>query len=124
VTYEPDWFEKAKAIMEAHAEIGILGLWKHPYHGVRMTLPDGVIIKDDMPATAWFFRAKDLQSFLPFPEHGACRTRGGNGEDTAFRDKVQNKLGRWIAAPAVDLAHHMDGYDIPDLGKVNPAYEG
>jgi hypothetical protein len=97
-------------------------LWQHPYHHARETLGDGVVIKDDMPATAWFFRSKDLQEFLPFPEHGPTKTRGGNGEDTAFRDKVQNKLGRWIAWPGVDLAHHLDGYDIPDLGKENTAY--
>ena len=121
VEYEPDWFERAKRLMATHGEIGILGLWKHPYHGVCTEFPD-LLVKDDMPATAWFFRSKDLQEFLPFPEHGACKTRGGNGEDAAFRDKVQNKLGRWIAAPVMDFAHHIDGYDIPDLGKPNAAY--
>ncbi len=123
VTYTPGWAEKAVAMMEAHPEIGILGLFKHPYHGVRQELPDGLVIKDDMPATAWFMRSMDLQAFLPFPEHGPCNTRGGNGEDVGFRMKVQETLGRWICGMKEDLAHHMDGYDIPDLGKPNPAYE-
>ena len=122
VIYEPGWFEKTKELMEAHAEIGIFGLFKHPYHGTRKVLSDGLVIKDDMPATAWVMRSKDLSEFLPFPEHGPCKTRGGNGEDVAFRDKVQNAHGRWICGMETDWAHHMDGYDIPDLGKENPAY--
>lgn len=122
VDYEPNWAERAQKLMTQWKLIGILGLWAHPYHGVRGTLLDGTMIKDDMPATAWFFRSKDLAEFLPFPEHGACKTRGGNGEDVAFRDRVQNKFQRWICAPKTDLAHHMDGYDIPDLGKPNEAY--
>lgn len=122
VTYEPNWCAQAQTLMETYAPIGILGLWSHPYHGLREQRPD-IIIKDDMPATAWFMRSKDLETFLPFPEHGACKTNGGNGEDVGFRDKVQNKLHRWIAAPVKDLAHHIDGYNIPNLGKVNPEYE-
>lgn len=125
VEYEPDWFQKAKAIMETWPEIGILGLWSHPYHGLRGVMNRNglsVNVKDDMPATAWLMRSKDLDTFLPFPAHGPCKTRGGNGEDVAFRDKVQ-KRGWWIAGPTEDLAHHIDGYGIPDLGKPNPAYE-
>ena len=122
VEYVPGWVALAQQMMDSHPEIGILGGFKHPYHGTRETLPDGLVIKDDMPACAWFMRSKDLKEFLPFPEHGACKTRGGNGEDVAFRDKVQNKLGRWICGTTQDWAIHIDGYDIPDLGKLNPAY--
>lgn len=121
VTYDPDWLSSAVACMQEHPKIGILGLWAHPYHGVR-SYEHGCVVKDDMPATAWFFRSKDLMEFGPFPEHGPCKTRGGNGEDTGFRDRVQNKFNRWIAWPGRDLAHHMDGYDLPDLGKENAAY--
>lgn len=117
-----DWFEKAQGYMIMYPEIGILGLWKHPYHGVRQTLPTGLVIKDDMPATAWLMRSKDLVEFLPFPEHGPCKTRGGNGEDVAFRDKVQNKFGRWVCGTVDDLAWHMDGYDTENLGKPNEEY--
>lgn len=123
VVYDRNWSERAQAMMEAHPEIGILGGFKHPYHGERQTLPDGLIIKDDMPACAWLMRSKDLVQYLPFPEHGPCKTRGGNGEDVAFRDKVQNKFGKWICGMKPDWAHHIDGYDIPDLGKPNPAYD-
>lgn len=122
IEYKLGWCGKAQSMMYSHSDIGIFGLFKHPYHGTREVLPDGLVIKDDMPATAWFFRSKDLIEFLPFPEHGACKTRGGNGEDVAFRDKVQNKFGRWICGTTEDFAQHIDGYDIPDLGKPNSAY--
>lgn len=120
VKYEPDWFGKARALMEGNGELGILGLWSHPHHGVRERRGD-LVVKDNMPATAWFFRAKDLQAFLPFRENGACKTRGGNGEDTDMVIKVQG-MGRWVGGPSADLAHHMDGYDSEDLGKPNAAY--
>lgn len=120
VEYELDWFDRAKEKMGAHPEIGILGLWKHPHHGVRREVGD-LLIKDNMPAIAWLFRSKDLQEFLPFKERGACKTRGGNGEDTDMVLTVQDK-GRWVCGLKDDLAHHLDGYDIPDLGKENPAY--
>lgn len=121
VTFEPDWFEKAKAMMEAHPEIGILGLWKHPHHGIRQVLPDGLLIKDNMPATAWLFRSEFLSSILPFEVKGPCNTRGGNGEDTSVVLKTQ-EAGKWVCGLREDLAHHMDGYDSSDLGKPNSAY--
>ncbi len=122
VEYEHDWFAKATAQMRTYREIGILGLWSHPHHGVRSAMWNGLVIKDNMPACAWLFRSKDLTEFLPFKERGACNTRGGNGEDTDMVLKVQN-AGRWVCGLKNDLAHHIDGYDIPELGKVNPAYE-
>lgn len=120
VAYDADWCAKAQAMMEAHPEIGILGLNKHPNHGVRSTHGDGLVIKDDMPATAWFFRSRDLAQFLPFPEKGATNTRGGNGEDSDMVAKV-HAAGKWVCGLKDDLAHHTDEYNA-DLGKVNPAY--
>lgn len=119
VTYDPVWCEQSQLRMEKHSSIGILGLWAHPHHGVRAQLSD-IRIKDNMPATAWFFRTKDLETFLPFKEKGACKTRGGNGEDSDMVVKVQ-AMGKWVCAPIPDLAHHMDGYD-ENLGKQNKAY--
>lgn len=121
VEYESEWFEKARSVMEGHPEIGILGLWKHPHHGTQRKLDDGLLIKDNMPATAWLFRSRDLEEFLPFKERGACKTRGGNGEDTDMVLKVQGS-DKWVCGMDVDLAHHLDGYDTQDLGKPNAAY--
>lgn len=121
VTYEPDWFERAKTLMQKYPRIGILGLWSHTHHSVAQEFPD-LLVKDNMPACAWLFRSPALATFLPFKEKGPCKTRGGNGEDGDMVLKVQS-AGMWVCGPKPDLAHHMDGYDLPDLGKVNPAYK-
>lgn len=120
VTYEPDWCAKAQALMEAEPNIGVLGLNKHPHHGEQRRIGE-LVIKDDMPATAWFFRSKDLRVFLPFPEHGPTKTRGGNGEDSEFTEKIKG-MGMWICGTVNDLAHHADDQGVHELGKENAAY--
>lgn len=120
VTYEPDWFPRAKAMMEKHETMGLLALWKHVHHGTIEDLGD-VLHRDNAPAVSWLFRSKDLQNFLPFPEHGPTKTSGGNGEDVAFTHKIMD-AGFWIGSPKDDLSHHMDGYNLDLLGKENPAY--
>lgn len=123
VTYEPDWCAKAQMMLDMNPDIGILGLWKHPHHGEidrRSNEMFKVVIKDNMPATAWFFRSRILGEVLPYPERGPCNTRGGNGEDSEFVEKVKAR-GYLVAGPEPDLAHHMDGYD-DNLGRANSAY--
>jgi glycosyltransferase involved in cell wall biosynthesis len=120
VWYKPDWFEKATGFMQKYPKLGLLGLWKHPYHGVQRDDGD-VLIKDDMPAVAWLLRSKDLVTFLPFPEHGPTQKRGGNSEDSTFVQKIQG-AGFEVGGPTEDLAEHMDGYDTDRLGKDNEEY--
>lgn len=120
VTYEPDWFQRSKALMEKYPTVGLLALWRHVHHGTLMDLGD-ILIRDNAPAVSWLFRSKDLQRFLPFPEHGSTKTSGGNGEDVAFTHKVMETKFQ-VASPREDLSHHMDGYNLPNLGKDNPAY--
>lgn len=120
VEYVVGWFDKAKALMCKYHKIGILGLWSHVHHGIKEDLGD-LLIKDNMPATCWLFRPVDLQAILPFKERGVCKTRGGNGEDTEMVIKTQAR-GLWVCGTKPDLAHHMDGYDVHDLGKPNEAY--
>jgi GT2 family glycosyltransferase len=118
VIYEPGWFEKSTAMMHTHPDVGILALWKHTAHG-EISRDESLIFKDQMPATAWLFRSRDLAKFLPFPENGPTKMRGGIGEDVAFVNSVVS-MGYRIAAPVDDLAHHQDGYE---TGGINPAYE-
>lgn len=120
VWYSKDWFVESQILMNKYQKIGILGLWKHPYHGVQLTFTD-LLVKDDMPAVAWFMRSKDLSKFLPFPEKGKTKIAGGNGEDCDFTSRVKG-MGYWVAAPKNDLAEHMDGPNLTNLGKDNPAY--
>lgn len=119
VLYNANWYREAKEAMLMHPKIGILGLWKHPHHGVR-SYENNFIVKDNMPAVAWLFRSKDLETFLPFPERGATKTRGGNGEDTDMVTKVQ-AMDRWVGGMPEDLAVHMDGVD-PKAGQDNENY--
>lgn len=121
VIYKPNWFEEAEKLMTKYPQIGILGLWKHPYHGIKQFLED-LVIKDDMPAVSWLIPRMVVEAAGNFPEHGACKTRGGNGEDSAYAHRVQN-LGLWVCGPKEDLSEHIDGYDIPNLGKENEAYK-
>lgn len=121
VEYKDLWAEKSQGLFKKYPKMGLLGLWKHPHHGVQQALED-VLIKDDMPAVAWVFRSKDLRSLLPFPEHGVTKNSGGNGEDTAVTVRVKNS-GRWVCGPRDDLAEHLDGYNLPNLGKPNPEYD-
>lgn len=119
VEYKPNWWPRAKELMETYPQIGILGLWKSIHHGLRKQFPDGLMIKDNMPACAWLFRSKDLEGFLPFPEKGPTKQRGGNGEDCDVVGNVQ-ATGKWVCGVHPDLATHLDGYDNPEGD--NPAY--
>ncbi len=120
VTYEPDWFEKSKALMQKYPKVGLLGLWRHIHHGTIHHYGD-ILIRDNAPAVSWLFRSADLQHFLPFPEKGSTKIAGGNGEDVDFVHKVQ-AMGFDIGAPAEDLSHHLDGYNLTRMGQENPAY--
>lgn len=121
VLYGANWFAEAKAIMERHADIGLLGLWKHIHHGTLETRAD-VLIRDNSPAVSWLFRSKDLEKFLPFPEHGPTKITGGNGEDVGFTHKVID-AGFKIGAPKEDLSVHLDGYNEGKLGTENALYD-
>lgn len=121
VTYDADWCARAQSIMEKHLNVGILALWRHMHHGMRQQVGGSHAVMDNAPATAWFMRSEDLSKFLPFSERGAVNTRGGNGEDTDMVTKVQG-LNKHVSVITPDAAHHMDGYDLNGLGKVNEAY--
>jgi GT2 family glycosyltransferase len=108
VEYNEDWFEKSVELLEKYPQIGVLGLWKHNAHRVLEDKGD-LLVKDNMPAVAWLFKTSRLKEQLPFPEHGPCATKGGNGEDTAVCIKAQQK-GLWVCGPREDLAVHIDGY--------------
>jgi GT2 family glycosyltransferase len=103
--FDPDWWPKAKALMEKYPNIGVLGLWRHTAHSTLEDKGD-LLVRDQMPAVAWLIRKDKL---LPFSEHGPCPTKGGNGEDVNYCSRVTQK-GWWVAAPKEDLARHMDGY--------------
>lgn len=105
VEYSDDWYEKALALYEKYPNIGILGLWKHPNHGVKEDLGD-LIVKDQMPATCWLLKPKVILDLGSIAEHGPCATKGGNGEDVDYCIKAEQK-GYLVAGPKEDLAIHI-----------------
>lgn len=106
--YSPGWYEKCLALYNKYEKIGILGVWKHRSHGVRQDLGD-LVIKDDMPAVGWLLKRSLINIVGAFTEKGPCFTKGGNGEDTTYVLRTQEK-GFVVAAPKEDVAQHIDGY--------------
>ncbi len=108
VVYKPGWLETCIALLEKYPKLGVLGVWKHTAHGVLKDHGD-LIEKDQMPAVGWLLRKSFVDEMGPFPEHGPCATKGGNGEDTAYCDRATQK-GYMVAGPKDDVADHIDGY--------------
>lgn len=108
VEYKDGWFDKCMSVYAKYPQIGILGVWQHIAHGLREDKGD-LLIKDDMPACGWLMISKILNEVGVFAERGPCTTRGGNGEDTNYAMRVQEK-GYWVACLPEDQAVHIDGY--------------
>ncbi len=108
VEYKDGWFEKLVDLYEKYPNIGIMGVWKHTSHGVRIDHGD-LVEKDDMPAVGWLMKRSVLDDIGVFPEKGPCSTKGGNGEDSHYVNLAREK-GYWVAAPKEDVATHIDGY--------------
>lgn len=109
VEYKDGWFEKGVELLEKYSEIGVLGVWKHTAHRTLQLINNELEVRDNTPAVGWLFKTDRLKELLPFPEHGPCATKGGNGEDTSFCIRTQQK-GFWVANPTEDIAVHIDGY--------------
>src|SRR5665213_577710 len=71
--------------------IGILGLWRHTSHGL---VAGGVQNEwfcemDNVPAVGWLMSKYAMEKVGMLPEHGICLTKGGNGEDTAYVNRMK-----------------------------------
>lgn len=108
VVYHPQWYETCLELYKNHPDLGILGVWKHTAHGVRADLGD-MLVKDNMPAVGWLMKMSVIHDIGAFPEHGPSDIKGGNGEDTGYVIKAQEKR-YLVAGPKEDVATHIDGY--------------
>lgn len=108
VEYYPGWYEKCVAAYDKFPLIGILGVWQHTAHQVLMA-DENLVVKDNMPAVGWLLKPKVIEDIGAFPEHGPCETKGGNGEDTEYCIRAQQK-GYYVACLPEDQAWHLDGY--------------
>lgn len=110
VEYTPDFAAKMLEMMEAHPEIGLLGVWRHTAHSAVQTHHEGKFIEyTDVPAVGWMLSKKAMMQVGLVSEHGPCFTKGGNGEDSDYVRRMK-EAGFLVGVPEVDLAVHIDGY--------------
>jgi len=118
VIYKDGWFEKCIQAYQDFPEIGVLGLWKHPFaHTTLFEIERGktkLVVKDLMPAVAWFMKKEVIQKVGKFFEAGPCVNpdgtprRGGCGEDTNYNLRV-SQIGLWNCGLKEDVAIHITG---------------
>jgi len=114
----PDFHKKMLEIFEANKiqsqspkEIGILGVWRHTSHGfVRGGVQTASFREmDNVPAVGWMMPKSAMEKVGMLPEHGPCLTKGGNGEDTSYVNRMK-EAGYLVGVPNEDIAIHVDGY--------------
>lgn len=116
VEYKVGFLEKMFDTFRAQPNIGILGAWRHISHGF---VNDGIQSPsfremDNIPAVGWLIPKVAMERIGMLPENGPCETRGGNGEDTAYVNRMK-EAGFLVGVPACAaaedcLATHIDGY--------------
>jgi hypothetical protein len=91
--------------------IGILGIWRHTSHGFTQggVMNDWFREMDDVPAVGWMLPKRAMEKVGLLVEKGPCFTKGGNGEDTYYVQRMK-AAGFLTGVPANDLATHLDGY--------------
>lgn len=126
VIFRPGWVAAAEAAFGAFPELGVLGLWRHPYHrtlAVQRREGCALLVRDLMPGVAWVLRPalwRELGGMVESQVH----TYGV--EDSDFARRVQAR-GLWVAALEHDVVEHVghrrtDGS--PAVGSIGDRWEG
>lgn len=113
VEYSMHFIGRMFRAFEAFADnpIGILGVWRHTAHSV---VENGWSRTDfqemtDVPAVGWLIWKPAMEKAGMLPEHGPCATKGGNGEDTEYVQRMK-ACGFLVGVLGEDVALHIDGY--------------
>lgn len=114
VEYKQDFYKEMFETYQQLPRIGILGVWRHTSHGFVPQHMGGIQTEwfkemDDVPAVGWLMPKKAMEVVGMLSEHGPCATKGGNGEDTDYVDRMR-AAGFLIGVPPTDVATHLDGY--------------
>lgn len=111
VEYTNRFHDKMFEIFDTQPNIGILGVWRHTSHGEYRGGVKTPFFRemDNIPAVGWMMKKSTIETVGMLPEHGPCDTKGGNGEDTGYVNRVRN-AGFLVGLPNEDLATHIDGY--------------
>ncbi len=124
--FKIDFHKEMLSAFETIPSIGIMGVWRHTSHGfvtgtierkgentnkeVRQGVQNSLFREmDNVPAVGWMMPKSAMEKVGMLPEHGACFTKGGNGEDTSYINRMKEK-GYLTGVPATDMAWHIDGY--------------
>ena len=111
VEFNPGFHTQMLAVLQKYPSIGLLGAWRHTSHGFVANGTHNADFRemDDIPAVAWMLPKSAMQQVGMLPEHGPCFTKGGNGEDSKYVQKIK-AAGLLTGVTATDVARHMDGY--------------
>jgi len=114
VIYHKGFMDRMFETLEKQPDIGILGVWRHTAHGFVPMEKGGVQAEhfremDNVPAVGWLMPKTAMMKIGMLPEHGPCLTKGGNGEDTAYINRMK-EAGFRTGVPFEDVADHIDGY--------------
>ena len=104
--FRPGWVAAAEGAFATFPELGVLGLWQHPYHrtlAVERRQGRTVVVRDLMPGVAWVLR-RALWTDLGGMVHSAVHSYGV--EDSDFALRVQAR-GLWVAALEEDAVDHV-----------------
>jgi len=106
-----DFHKRMFEIFEKQENIGILGVWFHNAHGLvkNGVQSDYFREMDNVPAVGWMLPKRAMERAGMLPEFGVCLTKGGNGEDTEYVNRMK-AAGYLVGLPLVDLGVHIDGY--------------
>jgi GT2 family glycosyltransferase len=111
VEYFLDFHKKMFESFAHYPTIGLLGVWRHTGHGLTRGGINDEWFRDmdNVPAVGWMMPKKAMQVVGMLPEHGVCLTKGGNGEDTAYVNRMK-QAGFLTGVLKEDIANHYDGY--------------
>lgn len=112
VEYSPGFIENmfnAMPPVDEEKQIGILGVWRHASHNFTGGEFRNFKEMDNVPAVGWLMPKRAMEKVGMLPEHGPCLTRGGNGEDSEYVNRMKQQ-GYLVGVTHEDVATHIDGY--------------
>jgi len=108
VEFDLDFHLKMLDCLGAHPSLGLLAGWRHTAHSVTHT-HDDYDEMTDVPAVCWLLDKFAMEKVGMLRQNGPCFTKGGNGEDTDYTQRMM-AAGFRVGAIKQDCARHLTGY--------------
>jgi GT2 family glycosyltransferase len=89
--------------------VGLVGGWRHTAHGFDTIQTPVFRSMTDVPAVAWMLSKKAMEKVGMLEEHGPCSTKGGNGEDSNYTQRMKG-AGFLVGVTPTDVCNHITGY--------------